>query len=353
MPQLSTDAPHAASTDWKVNVRTAVKCDVGHEENVVTNRLRIRGRDPSANGSSPLGMHLNFRLALVMSPPMRAVRRITLVAVGALIAGCRTGRTPGSSGAPAGDARAIAAATLSDRCALVATIVTGSEARIFEDVLEVKATLATPNGSLRPFFAADERCSDRMVVGATPSGPEDGGLFVSIDLSESDKGGYAFKAAGVVTLAGHIAKAADGAWRIVGSPSLRRQPRQLDRTPVERVLSSAVAAGQAEVRFEIDTGADIMAARAHEAGLAVVFRYDKRELRQVVASCPEAVRGSALGDLIEPVLDLAGCDGFFRLVHRGKEVIVERTDGGGGGAAVIVTSIPIPRGIREVRGPVR
>jgi hypothetical protein len=35
-----------------------------------------------------------------------------------------------------------------------------------------------------------------------------------------------------------------------------------------------VARGQAEARFEIDTGGGIMGARAHEAGLAVVFRYE-------------------------------------------------------------------------------
>jgi hypothetical protein len=295
---------------------------------------------------------LNFFLALVVSPIMRVVRGTILVALGVSIAGCRTVRAPGPSGAPPGDARAIAAATLDERCALVATIATGSEARIFEEALEVKATLASPNGGVRPLFGAEERCSDRMIVGATRSGPADGGLIVWIDLSESDRGGYAFKARGAVSLAGRIAKDADGAWRIDGSASTRRQPRQLDRTPVVRDLSSAVSSGQAEARFEIDTGGDMMGAAAREAGLAVVFRYDKRELRQVVASCPEAVRGNVLGDLVEPVLDLAGCDGFFRLIHRGGEIIVER-DGGDGGATAIVTTISIPRGIREVRGPVR
>lgn len=137
-----------------------------------------------------------------------------------------------------------------------------------------------------------------------------------------------------------------------GCATVTAKPRPLDKAPVVRVLSSAVAPGQAEARFEIDTGGDIMGAAAREAGLAVVFRYDRRELRQVIASCPEAVRGNALGDVVAPVLDYAGCDGFFRLVRRGGEVVVE-LEGDEGGPAAVVTSIPIPSGIGEVHGPVR
>jgi hypothetical protein len=297
-------------------------------------------------------MHLNFPVTLVASLALRTAWTMALVALGALGAGCRTVRAPDSSRGPGGDGRATAAIPLGERCALVGTIITGAEARIFDGAIAVRASLASRNGAARPFFGAQERCSDRMIVGQPRAVSPDGGLVVSIDLSEAAPEGYAFEATGAVTLAGRIAKDPDGTWRIAAA-STRRKPRPLDKAPVARELSSAMSAGHAEARFEIDTGGgDIMGAPAREAGLAVVFCHDRRELRQVIASCPEAVRGNVLGDAVAPVLDIAGCNGFFRLVRRVGEVVVER-EGDEGGSPVVVTSIPIPPGIGEVHGPVR
>lgn len=294
-------------------------------------------------------MSLNFRTALLAWCAMRTARATTLACLGALLIGCRTAPAPGSQEAHPGKVREASTIPLDERCTLVATIITAAQARVLDATIQVRGTWASRSGGAGLLFAPGERCSGRLSVGASTSEPADGGLAVSIALLDSDQGWYAFNATGAVSLAGQIAKDADGNWRTDGPSSIQRQPRRLDKTPEERELASAVAPGQAEAWFEIDTGGDIMGAPPREAGLAVVFRYAKRELRQVIASCPEAVRGSVLGDIVDPVLDLVGCDGVFRLIRRSSDVIVER-DEGDGASATIVTSIPIPPGIREVRG---
>jgi hypothetical protein len=66
-----------------------------------------------------------------------------------------------------------------------------------------------------------------------------------------------------------------------------------------------------------------------------------------VASCDDAAKGSALGDVGGSVLDIADCDGLFRLIHRSRDVVVER-EGGDAGMATVST-IRLPAEIRIVR----
>lgn len=119
-----------------------------------------------------------------------------------------------------------------------------------------------------------------------------------------------------------------------------RAPRTLDASPRVSVVLPALAAGHAEARFEFDTGGDVMSLRPKEAGLAVVVRYHDKEVRQTFASCAEPSRGNALGDIGGDILDLAVCNGFYRLRSEPGAVSVEgeRADG----VLFTVTRIPLP-----------
>ena len=90
-----------------------------------------------------------------------------------------------------------------------------------------------------------------------------------------------------------------------------------------------------------------MGASPRQAGLAVIVRYGRHEERQTVASCDDPARGSALGDTGRPVLDLAACDGLYRLVRRSRTVVVERESGDAG--IEVVSTIRLPDGIRVVQ----
>jgi hypothetical protein len=90
-----------------------------------------------------------------------------------------------------------------------------------------------------------------------------------------------------------------------------------------------------------------MATAARQPGLAVVVRYGRREQRQVIASCDEPAKGNALGDVGGSILDIAACDGLYRLIHRSGYVVVERERGDAGVAAV--STIRLPSEIRIVR----
>lgn len=136
----------------------------------------------------------------------------------------------------------------------------------------------------------------------------------------------------------------------VGAPAgwwASKAPRELDPVPIESRLAVPLPAGTAEARFEANTGGDIMGAPAPQSGLWVVVRFADRELRQTIASCDEVTRGNALGDVGGAIIDIAGCDYLYRLVHAPGEIRVER-EAENGGPPVITTRIELPPEVRTV-----
>jgi hypothetical protein len=81
----------------------------------------------------------------------------------------------------------------------------------------------------------------------------------------------------------------------------------------------------------------------------LVVRSGRVERRQIIASCDEASRGNALASTGGAVIDVAACDGLFRLLHRPSKLVVERESADGLVAEAV--SIALPPGVREVRQP--
>lgn len=104
------------------------------------------------------------------------------------------------------------------------------------------------------------------------------------------------------------------------------QKRALDTTPVRVQLAQSLPANHAEAFFRFNTGGDQMTYTKKEVGLMVVVRNGNSEYRQMIASCPDPGRGSALGGGTETVLDVAICDGEFWLMSYPGYVTVVRVE---------------------------
>ena len=126
-------------------------------------------------------------------------------------------------------------------------------------------------------------------------------------------------------------------------------PRGNDGTPVRRPVDTApettrvtepLPAGRVEAFFALHTGADQMTERGKEAGLVVVVRFADRELRQTIASCTDPALGSALGGGTARELEVAMCNGEFRLLSEPGVVRVTRTDKQPAGEVVATFALP-------------
>jgi hypothetical protein len=255
---------------------------------------------------------------------------------------------------PATQARALA---LTDRCDLLATVLTyrapaaggsgvvlpslidGESARGVLSSRGIPVAAATVrDGDDRSLFATGESCGDRLALLSTElaQAPEGPPAFAHVALTPLEADAFQFElrivpirsSAGSARrsspVTGHVARRDDGEW--VPSQAGRtaaRAPRPLDAAPRETKLAMPLPPGRAEATFEIDTGGDIMGAPPRQAGLAVIVREGSKELRQTIASCDQASRGSALGGGGR-VLDVAICGRVYRLVARPGVVVVER-----------------------------
>lgn len=126
------------------------------------------------------------------------------------------------------------------------------------------------------------------------------------------------------------------------------QSRALDSAPRRTALTRALPRGIAEASFELDTGGD-QGASPKQAGLAVVVRFSRTELRQRIASCDEPSLGSALGGGADGVLEVALCGAEFWLTTGGGKVIAKRHDEQG--HDLEVANIPLPQGIAQAVRP--
>lgn len=104
------------------------------------------------------------------------------------------------------------------------------------------------------------------------------------------------------------------------------QKRALDAAPVRIPLTQPLPAGHAEAFFRFETGGDQMTYTKKEVGLMVVVRNRNSEYRQMIASCSDPGRGSALGGGTETVLDVAICDGEYWLMSHPGYVTVVRVE---------------------------
>lgn len=104
------------------------------------------------------------------------------------------------------------------------------------------------------------------------------------------------------------------------------QKRALDAVPVRIPLAEPLPAGHAEAFFRFETGGDQMTYTKKEVGLMVVVKNGNSEYRQMIASCPDPGRGSALGGGTETVLDVAICDGEYWLMSHPGYVTVVRVE---------------------------
>jgi hypothetical protein len=128
--------------------------------------------------------------------------------------------------------------------------------------------------------------------------------------------------------------------RLAPEPAVKARSTDLEPRIVQ--LASPLPAGRVEAFFALDTGGDQMTLARKEAGLVVVVRFDRTELRRTIASCREAALGSVLGGGTETVLEVAGCDGEYWLISEPRQVRVDRVAPGGATTPIARTSLPSP-----------
>lgn len=105
------------------------------------------------------------------------------------------------------------------------------------------------------------------------------------------------------------------------------KPRQLDSAPVEREIRTPLPPNVVHAFFAAATGGDQMGGVSKQAGLELIVRYDRKELRQTVASCEFPELGSVLGGGEPPLLEVAGCDSEYHLVVEPGEIYVRKLVG--------------------------
>jgi hypothetical protein len=132
------------------------------------------------------------------------------------------------------------------------------------------------------------------------------------------------------------------------SASASRIRRPLDATPRRSVLDTGLPPGIAEASFQLDTGSD-QGSATKQAGLEVVVRFARVELRQTVASCDEPALGSALGGGSNGLLEVALCGAEFWLTTGDGKVIAKRH--AEQGSDLEVANIPLPNGIAQATRP--
>lgn len=127
------------------------------------------------------------------------------------------------------------------------------------------------------------------------------------------------------------------------------RPRAVDPQAARvATLPRALPPGLAQAFFALDTGADQAGGARREAGLVVVLRAGTREERRTVASCREPALGSALGDRVPPVIDIAFCGSEFQLRGDARQLAVVRMDTGGEPRTVV--NLPLPAGVERIVG---
>ena len=136
------------------------------------------------------------------------------------------------------------------------------------------------------------------------------------------------------------------AWMLACSQSDDHTParRQLDTIRLQQTLPP----DRAEAFFALNTGGDQLTTRSKEAGLVVVVRFGDREIRQTIATCSDPALGSALGGGGERELEVAMCNGEYRLISEPGVVQALRVDAQG--ANEVVASVRLPAaGLRAVK----
>ncbi|HET8936164.1 MAG TPA: hypothetical protein VFN67_22120 [Polyangiales bacterium] len=221
--------------------------------------------------------------------------------------------------------------------------------------LVAAATLVdVSSGQERSLFARDERCGDALSL-VTPGPSDPASSFVKLALRPQAESQFSFhvsldarqQPSAVFSKLAGVVQASEGSdWKVTfaAAGGADRKPRPLDAAPVEHALSPPLPAGQVRAGFWIDTGRDLHDGPGMESGLVVIVRYAEREYRQTIASCAEAGRGSALGDVTATVLDTAACGALYRVVFADAAVSVERE--AADGSRSIVTRIAVPKGAR-------
>jgi hypothetical protein len=128
-------------------------------------------------------------------------------------------------------------------------------------------------------------------------------------------------------------------------------PQALGESTVngEAELAKRVPSGKAEAYFALDSGADQMTTNRKEARLIVIVRFGSTELRHIIASCGHPSLGSALGGVSDTVLEVAYCNGEYRLLSEAGKVLVQQQ--GAGKRLRIVTTIPLPAGTTQIVKP--
>jgi len=124
--------------------------------------------------------------------------------------------------------------------------------------------------------------------------------------------------------------------------------RPVDGTPRRSVLDTGLPPGIAEASFQLDTGGD-QGSATKQAGLEVVVRFARVELRQTVASCDEPALGSALGGGSNGLLEVALCGAEFWLTTGDGKVIAKRH--AEQGSDLEVANIQLPDGIVQATRP--
>jgi hypothetical protein len=152
----------------------------------------------------------------------------------------------------------------------------------------------------------------------------------------------------MVALATSLGSCTAAAPETKGTAPLSAKARADDSEPRTSKLSIPLPSGASEALFAVDTGGDQMTTGARKAArLVLIVRYGASEIRQIIASCRETALGSALGGGTPTDLEVAGCDGEYRLVSIPGEVLVQRIDDGHSPSTV--TRIPLPsKGMRAV-----
>jgi hypothetical protein len=268
-------------------------------------------------------------------------------------------------------APATAAWPLASRCDLLATALTfpagAPEAR--ESLLEAAnarpeswrdqrliaaSTVRRRQGEdERSLFADGESCGDRLHL-ITPG--SDIGAVASLAKLElqhhQDGSGLDFHLAlerldgqlvpgAPPALDGTVFQDERGAWQLAVAAKPLRSKRAIDPVPRESERAAAgLEPARVEAWLELETGGDVMGSSPREAGLVLVVHYERRELRQTLASCAEPALGTELGELTGDTLQLATCGDLYRLVAEPGVVRVDREQADG--ATVTVTRIPLP-----------
>jgi hypothetical protein len=152
-------------------------------------------------------------------------------------------------------------------------------------------------------------------------------------------------------LNGTVVQDERGTWQLAVAAKPLRQKREIDPVPREAELAArGLGPSRAEAWLELDTGGDVMGSSPREAGLVVVVHYERRELRQMMASCAEPALGTELGELTGDTLQLATCGDLYRLVAEPGAVRVDREQANG--ATSTVNRIPLPNTkLRALRPP--